>query len=99
VKASLGVTGGVHDAIDAVKAVLAGADGVQLVSELIGLGPVRLHIIKQQFAEWATGHGYTSLSEMRGRVSVGKLDPAAFQRGNYVHLLQAAQKTGILIEQ
>jgi len=99
VKASLGVTGGVHDAIDAVKAVMAGADGVQLVSELISCGPLRLHTIKQEFAEWATGHGYTSLSEMQGRVSVQNLGPAAFQRGNYVRLLQAAQKTGMLIEQ
>jgi dihydroorotate dehydrogenase (fumarate) len=99
VKASLGVTGGVHDAIDAVKAVMAGADGVQLVSELISFGPLRLHTIKQEFAEWATGHGYTSLSEMQGRVSVQSLGPAAFQRGNYVRLLQAAQKTGMLIEQ
>ena len=99
VKASLGVTGGVHDAIDAVKAVMAGADGVQLVSELIACGPLRLHTIKQEFAEWATGHGYTSLSEMQGRVSVQSLGPAAFQRGNYVRLLQAAQKTGMLIEQ
>jgi dihydroorotate dehydrogenase (fumarate) len=99
VKASLGITGGVHHAIDAVKAVMAGADGVQLVSELIGLGPVRLQIIKQEFAAWATGHGYTSLSEMHGRVSVRNLDSAAFQRGNYVRLLQAASKTGMLIGQ
>jgi len=36
---------------------------------------------------------------MQGRVSVQNLGPAAFQRGNYVRLLQAAQKTGMLIEQ
>jgi dihydroorotate dehydrogenase (fumarate) len=100
VKASLGITGGVHGTIDAVKAIMAGADGVQLVSELIGLGPVRIHMIRQEFAEWATAHGYTSLSEMQGRVSVQRgQEPAAFQRGNYVRLLQAAQKTSMLIEQ
>jgi len=100
VKASLGITGGVHDTIDAVKAIMAGADGVQLVSELIALGPVRIHMIREEFAEWATAHGYTSLREMQGRVSVQRgQEPAAFQRGNYVRLLQAAQKTSVSIEQ
>jgi len=99
VKASLGVTGGVHDVIDAVKAVMAGADGVQLVSELIGFGPVRLHMILDQFTEWATQHGYSSVSQMRGLASQQQSgDPAAFQRGNYVRLLHEAQ-TGVLIEQ
>jgi dihydroorotate dehydrogenase (fumarate) len=100
VKASLAVTGGVHDALDAVKAIMAGADGVQLVSELIECGPLRLHTILQEFMEWASQHGYTSLSQMHGRVSQAQCrDPTAFQRGNYVRLLQAAQKTGVLIEQ
>jgi dihydroorotate dehydrogenase (fumarate) len=100
VKASLGITGGVHGTIDAVKAIMAGADGVQLVSELIGLGPVRLQMIQQEFAEWATEHGYISVSQMQGLASQRQSrDPAVFQRGNYVRLLQAAQKTGVLIEQ
>jgi len=57
-------------------------------------------MILQEFAEWGTRHGYTSMSQMQGRASQQQSrDPAAFQRGNYVRLLQAAQNTDMLIEQ
>src|SRR4029077_200258 len=39
VNASLALTGGVHEPIDAVKAVMAGADCVQIVSALLKHGP------------------------------------------------------------
>jgi dihydroorotate dehydrogenase (fumarate) len=90
VRASLAITGGVHEPIDAVKAVLAGADAVQIVSALIANGPERLGQIRRGFEDWADGHGYRSIAEMRGRVSLATCaNPAAFERGNYVRLLQA----------
>ena len=42
VKSSLAVTGGVHTANDAIKAVMAGAHGVQMVSALLKHGPGHL---------------------------------------------------------
>jgi len=90
IRASLAITGGVHEPIDAVKAVLAGADAVQIVSALIANGPERLREIRRGFEQWADDHGYRSLAEMRGRVSLALCaNPAAFERGNYVRLLQA----------
>ncbi len=90
VRASLALTGGVHRDVDAVKAVLAGADAVQIVSALIAHGPDRLRQIRAGFERWAEDHGYSSFAGMRGRVSVAAgADPAAFERGNYVRLLQA----------
>ena len=62
VKASLAVTGGVHEPLDAVKAVMAGADGVQLVSALIKHGPSRLTLIRREFERWAEAHDYGSLA-------------------------------------
>ena len=47
---SLAVTGGVHEPIDAVKAVMAGADGVQLVSALLLRGPAELGRIRDAFS-------------------------------------------------
>ena len=41
-RASLAVTGGVHTALDAVKAVMAGAHAVQMVSALLRRGPEHL---------------------------------------------------------
>jgi dihydroorotate dehydrogenase (fumarate) len=89
VRASLALTGGVHDAIDAVKAVMAGADAVQIVSALIESGPARLKTIRTEFARWAEAHQYESVCAMRGRVSLARApNPAAFERGNYMQMLQ-----------
>ena len=92
VRASLALTGGVHDAIDAVKAVMAGADAVQIVSALLESGPARLKSIRMEFVRWAEAHQYGSVSEMRGRVSLARApSPAAFERGNYIEMLQQWQ--------
>ena len=44
---SLAVTGGVHDAHDALKAVMAGAHGVQVVSSLLQHGPEHLAVLRE----------------------------------------------------
>lgn len=98
VRASLAATGGVHEAIDAVKAVMAGAHCVQVVSALLRYGPARLGLIRREFERWADAHGYRSIEEMRGAVSLERSpDPAAFERGNYVRLLQSSQKSRVFV--
>ena len=100
VKASLAATGGVHEALDAVKAIMAGADCVQLVSTLLRYGPTRLDRIRRAFEHWAGEHQYASVREMRGSVSLERSpDPRTFERGNYVRLLQSSQKPGVLVEE
>jgi dihydroorotate dehydrogenase (fumarate) len=90
VRASLAITGGIHEPLDAVKAVLAGADVVQTVSALLKNGPDRLRQIRVGFEQWGDQHDYGSIRDMRGRVSLATCNnPAAFERGNYVRLLQA----------
>jgi dihydroorotate dehydrogenase (fumarate) len=90
VKASLAVTGGVHEPLDAVKAVMAGADGVQIVSALIQHGPARLTLIRREFEQWAEAHGYESLRDMRGCMNLVRCQtPEQFGRGNYVQALQS----------
>jgi dihydroorotate dehydrogenase (fumarate) len=91
--ASLAVSGGVNEPIDAVKAVLAGADGVQMVSALMEHGPQHLAHIRREFEIWADGHGYATIGEMRGRMYLGQYgDPSAFERGSYLRLLQRSPK-------
>jgi dihydroorotate dehydrogenase (fumarate) len=92
-RASLAVSGGVHEPVDAVKAIMAGADGVQIVSALLKRGPAYLREIIAGFQAWAAEHEYDSLDQMRGSMSLARCpDPAAFERGNYVRILQSWQR-------
>jgi dihydroorotate dehydrogenase (fumarate) len=90
VRLSLAATGGVHSSLDAVKAVLAGADCVQIVSALLTHGPSRLVQIRDGFVRWAEEHRYQSVREMRGLGSASRAeDPATRERDHYVRLLQS----------
>jgi dihydroorotate dehydrogenase (fumarate) len=88
VKGSLAVTGGVHDGIGALKAVMAGADAVQMVSALLIHGPERLAQTRAGLAEWLEEHEYESLAQARGSMSLLKSpNPQAFTRANYMRIL------------
>jgi dihydroorotate dehydrogenase (fumarate) len=90
VRASLGVSGGVHSGLDAVKAVMAGAHGVQVVSALLRRGPEYLRTLKQELERWMEEHEYESLRQMQGSMSLERCpDPAAFERTNYMRVLQS----------
>ena len=92
VRASLGVTGGVHTALDAVKAVMAGAHAVQLVSALLRNGPEHLNLVRAGFARWLEEHEYDSVEQMRGNMSLFRCpDPAAYERTGYMTVLQSWQ--------
>ncbi len=87
-KGSLAVTGGVHDAIGALKAVMAGADAVQMVSALLIHGPERLAQTRAGLAEWLDEHEYDSLAQAKGSMSLQKSpNPQAFTRANYMRIL------------
>ena len=51
VRMSLALSGGVHEPIDVVKAVMAGADAVQLTSTLLRHGPSRLTHLRDAVRE------------------------------------------------
>ncbi len=88
IRASLAVTGGVHDAAGATKAIMAGADCVQIVSALLAHGPKRLADIRAGFEHWADEHEYDSVADVRGRAAMTPANADVFQRGNYVRLLR-----------
>ncbi|NLX20045.1 MAG: dihydroorotate dehydrogenase-like protein [Phycisphaerae bacterium] len=91
-QADLAVTGGVHTSLDAIKAVMCGASSVQMVSALLTNGPRHLARIRQEVAEWLEKHEYESLKQMQGSMSLLKCpDPRAFERANYMHILQSWQ--------
>jgi len=90
VSASLAVTGGVHTGLDAVKAVMAGAHAVQMVSALLLKGPELLRDVVDGLRTWLVEHEYESLRQMQGSMGLERCpDPAAFERGNYARVLQS----------
>lgn len=90
VRTSYAVTGGVHEATDAVKALMTGADAVQLVSELLRKGPQRLRTMREALARWLEEHDYESVAQLRGSMNLHTCpDPAAFERANYMLILRS----------
>jgi dihydroorotate dehydrogenase (fumarate) len=90
VRANLAVTGGVHDAVGAVKAVMCGAHAVQMVSALLRHGPAYLGRVRDDLARWLEEHEYESLAQMRGSLSLERCpDPRAYERANYMKILQS----------
>jgi dihydroorotate dehydrogenase (fumarate) len=86
----LACSGGVHNARDAIKAIMAGATAVQSVSMLLKRGPGHLAILLNDTRDWLEQHEYESLAQARGSMSLAHCpDPAAFERGNYVRILQS----------
>jgi dihydroorotate dehydrogenase (fumarate) len=84
IKASIAITGGVHSGLDVIKATMAGAHATQMVSALLRNGPNHLRRVRDEVSAWMVEHEWTSLGEMRGNMSLGKIaDPAAYERANF----------------
>jgi dihydroorotate dehydrogenase (fumarate) len=89
VQASLAATGGVHTAVDAIKAVMCGAHAVQTVSAILKNGPGHLKKMRLEMASWMEKHEYASLRQMQGSMNLAKCpNPRAYERGQYMHVLK-----------
>jgi dihydroorotate dehydrogenase (fumarate) len=95
VKPSLAVTGGVHSALDAVKAVMAGAHAVQVVSALLQRGPHYLRTLREQVMSFMDEREYESLAQMQGSMNLEMCpDPSVYERANYMLTLQSWRPSG-----
>jgi dihydroorotate dehydrogenase (fumarate) len=89
IRASLAATRGVHTAEEIVKYVMAGADAVMTTSALLKNGIGFLEILRRDLQDWMEARGYASLEQMKGSMSQQNVaDPTAFERGNYVRILE-----------
>lgn len=87
---SIAVTGGFHHLPECIKALLAGADSVQLCSALLQSGPDRLRLLVQQLNDWLDQHEYDSISQLKGSVSYkNAINPSAYERANYLDVLDS----------
>jgi dihydroorotate dehydrogenase (fumarate) len=88
VECSLGATGGIYTAEDAIKLLLAGTDVVHLCHVLLQQGPDALGGIIDGVGEWMEQQGFEQLADFRGRLSqVSVQDPSEYERLNYVRVL------------
>ena len=80
---------------DGIKAILAGAHVVQIVSAILRYGPSYLVVMRDGLAHWMESHGCNTLDEVRGRVSLQQSaeNPSAFERANYIRTLQSWNPT------
>ena len=89
VKLSLGATGGFHTVEDILKALLVGADAVQLCSVLFQKGTEEVQRLLAGLQDWMSRKGYDSVHELQGKLSYGNLkDPSGFERTNYLTVLE-----------
>jgi dihydroorotate dehydrogenase (fumarate) len=89
-KMTLAASGGVHSSQDAIKAMMAGARAVQFSSALLRSGPGHLRIVLDEIRAWLELHEYESVAQLTGNMNHSHCpDPAAYERGNYVRILQS----------
>ncbi len=90
VNSDLAITTGVHNGLDAVKAILAGACVVQTASALLKNGIPYLSTMLREIEAWMDEKDYHKLDDFRGKLSQREVeDPFTFERAQYVNLLRS----------
>lgn len=88
VDASLAASTGVHDHLDIVKLLLAGADVTMTASALLRNGPGWMSKAREGLVDWLVEHEYESVEQLKGSMSrAGAPNPAALERANYMETL------------
>lgn len=86
---SLAASTGVESADQVFKYLLAGADTVMTTSSLLRHGVKHMRALVDGLSELLVSRELDSLASIRGRMSQkNHKDPTAFERANYIHMLQ-----------
>jgi dihydroorotate dehydrogenase (fumarate) len=97
VKASLAATRGVHSATEVIKYLMAGADVVMTTSALLKNGIGFLTTLLNDLKAWIEQKGYVSVKQMKGSMSQQNVaDPTAFERANYIKILESYKNPYLL---
>ena len=93
VPADIAVTSGVHTYRDVLKSMMAGANVAMMASELLQNGLTRIEQILWDMTRWMEEYEYESVNQMQGSLSQRHVkEPAAFERANYMKVLQSWQQ-------
>jgi dihydroorotate dehydrogenase (fumarate) len=92
IQADMAITGGVHTALDVLKAMMVGASVTMMASELLRNGYDSIGVVLADTLAWMEEHEYDSIEQMKGSMSqIHVANPAAFERANYMKTLQSWQ--------
>jgi dihydroorotate dehydrogenase (fumarate) len=94
------ITSGVHSLDDVLKGLMVGAKVTMMASELLQNGVQRIGQLLEGMAYWMEEYEYESVVQMQGSMSQKKVgEPAAFERANYMKILQSwrPDPTGLLL--
>ncbi|MBX7222270.1 MAG: dihydroorotate dehydrogenase-like protein [Blastocatellia bacterium] len=84
------ITSGVHTHEDVLKGLMAGAAVTMMTSELLQHGLKRINEVVADMTRWMEEREYVSVKQMQGSMSQKNVaEPAAFERANYMKVLQS----------
>jgi len=90
IKGSLAASSGVQSAAEVVKYLYVGADAVMTASALLRHGTAYMRVLLAGLVAELELREANSVADIRGRMSRQSVkDPAAFDRANYIRILQA----------
>ncbi len=79
---------GIYTGSDAARAVLSGANTVQVVSALFKYGTGQIAVILEELGSYMDSNDYSSLADFRGKLSRKNInDPFVYKRAQYINLL------------
>jgi len=89
IQASLAANTGVETEDEVIKYLLAGADVVMTTSALLKHGVRYIKVLLEGLRDWLAARDLDSLEHIRGRLSQRNIaNPTAFERANYIEILQ-----------
>ncbi|WP_462279769.1 dihydroorotate dehydrogenase-like protein [Salinivirga cyanobacteriivorans] len=85
VECDLAASTGVHSGHDAVKALLTGANAVQVASALYKNKPAYIKTMLQEIENWMQQKGYNSLNDFKGKLSYANVKrPMMYERAQFM---------------
>lgn len=88
---SLAATSGVHSGLDALKALLVGANVACTTSALLHNGPGHLGVMLRELDAWLNEHDYESVRQLQGSMSAANVpDPGQFERAQYMKVITSS---------
>lgn len=93
IDADLAISGGIHTGIDVIKGIMAGATITMMTAEVLKNGIVRFDQMNEEVRLWMEQNEYHSVAQMRGSLSQkNSPDPSAYERANYMKVLQSIKQ-------
>ncbi len=90
VKPDIAFSTGIHTGQDALKAILTGAQVVQVASTLLKNGVQHIQTMNEKMSDWLDEHHFESVDALRGKLSRQNVtDTGVFDRAQYVEIMMS----------